>query len=215
MIAVVKDGNYFMKVVLDQEKRINKLCAELGAFLPTRSTPESGVVNGDLVEASSEEGSVTSASSSAPPEEACGKIRACIGKANLLTTKKFKQFKGLCEKNLSPIENDAFPTTNDDLSGFWDMVMIQVDQIDFMHGEIVRLKNDGWKQKVENKKPVAKRNPAAKNKPTEEQSAANKAAAAARAKAREDARKKLINSKRMQLKQQKGLQNDRTDDVPS
>ena len=31
---------------------------------------------------------------------ASGKIRAAIGKANLLTSKKFKQFRGLCEQNL-------------------------------------------------------------------------------------------------------------------
>lgn len=30
----------------------------------------------------------------------CGQIRAAIGKANLLVNKKFKQFRGLCNKNL-------------------------------------------------------------------------------------------------------------------
>lgn len=31
---------------------------------------------------------------------ASGQIRAAIGKAQLLVNKKFKQFRGLCEKNL-------------------------------------------------------------------------------------------------------------------
>lgn len=34
------------------------------------------------------------------PEEACGRIRAACGKANLLITQKFEQFKGLCWKNI-------------------------------------------------------------------------------------------------------------------
>lgn len=34
------------------------------------------------------------------PEEASGKIRAACGKANLLISQKFEQFKGLCWKNI-------------------------------------------------------------------------------------------------------------------
>jgi hypothetical protein len=36
----------------------------------------------------------------------------------------------LCEKNLKPEEDDTFVTTDEDLAGFWDMVMIQVEELD-------------------------------------------------------------------------------------
>lgn len=77
------------------------------------------------------------------PEEASGKLRAAIGKTNLLTTKKFKQFRGLCDENNHPLEGSKTPTS-EDLAGFWDMVMIQVDDVKTMFEEIEGMRRNGW-----------------------------------------------------------------------
>ena len=53
------------------------------------------------------------------------RIRAAIGKANLLVTKKMKQFRGLCEDCMSPPDGLP-PTKPDDLLGFWEMVSIHM-----------------------------------------------------------------------------------------
>ena len=77
-------------------------------------------------------------------EELTGKIRAATGKAKLLLAQKFEQFAGLCHKNLTQSPGEPFPTTGQDLAGFWDMVTIQVEHIKTLFGEIQRLKDNGW-----------------------------------------------------------------------
>lgn len=60
-------------------------------------------------------------------EDALGAIRTTVGQAHLLLSKKFKQFSELisnCEFNTGQL-----PTRLDDLSGFWDMVKYQVDDV--------------------------------------------------------------------------------------
>ena len=42
------------------------------------------------------------------------------------------------------VEGEAFPTTNEDLQGFWDMIMLQVDQVDKMFRELETLKANNW-----------------------------------------------------------------------
>lgn len=40
--------------------------------------------------------------------------------------------------------DEPFPTTGQDLAGFWDMVTIQVDHVRSMFGEIQKLKENNW-----------------------------------------------------------------------
>lgn len=77
-------------------------------------------------------------------EELTGKIRAATGKARLLLAQKFEQFAGLCRKNLTQSPGEPFPTTGEDLAGFWDMVNIQVEHIKTLFGEIQQLRDNGW-----------------------------------------------------------------------
>jgi len=74
-----------------------------------------------------------------------GVILAAIGKSRLLATKKFKQFEGLCEENLKP-KADGPPTLTGDLQGFWDMMMLQVENIDASFSEIQKCRENGWKK---------------------------------------------------------------------
>lgn len=90
-----------------------------------------------------------------------GVVLAAIGKSRLLATKKFKQFEGetrvfrlekfyifviisgLCEENLKP-NPDGPQTLSGDLQGFWDMMMLQVDNIDDSFSEIKKYRENGW-----------------------------------------------------------------------
>ena len=79
-------------------------------------------------------------------EELTGRIRAAIGKCKLLLAQKFEQFAGLCRKNLTQASDEAFPTTGQDLAGFWDMVNIQVQHIDSLFNEIQQLRDNNWNE---------------------------------------------------------------------
>ncbi|KAJ3648752.1 hypothetical protein Zmor_020530 [Zophobas morio] len=111
-----KDGHYFLKILQNETNRLLKLADNV----------EHDLENNEL------------------SEEIVGKIRSASGKARLLVSQKMQQFKGLCTNNITQSENEAFPTTNEDLQGFWDMVMLQVDQVDALFKEIETLKNNNW-----------------------------------------------------------------------
>jgi len=181
---VEKDGNYFLNVVNGEEDRLNKLC----------KVAEGDLQNNDL------------------SEEMSGKVRAAIGKAQLLTTKKFKQFKGLCHQNLSPDPSTSLKTTSSDLAGFWDMVMIQVDDVNRLFEEIDQLRQNGWKSPTKQtlvKKKVTKstKKPMTDNNATK--TTAKKTPASKAKEAREEARKRLIAAKRAAIKkQQENAEND-------
>nr|XP_054751951.1 serine/arginine repetitive matrix protein 1-like [Lytechinus pictus]XP_054751952.1 serine/arginine repetitive matrix protein 1-like [Lytechinus pictus] len=111
-----KDGHYFLKVVNEEQSRIESLCRKVEHDLESDMSDEAG-----------------------------GICRAFLGKANLLTSKKFKQFRGLCEQNITPSEEAGKSTLASDLAGFWDMVMIQVDDINSKFIDIETLKDNNWK----------------------------------------------------------------------
>ncbi|KAH6930487.1 hypothetical protein HPB50_014081 [Hyalomma asiaticum] len=140
-------------------------------------------------------------------EDMKGRIRAAIGKANLLINKKFKQFRELCLKNIEQNVDDPFPTTGSDLAGFWDMVMLQVDNVHTLFEELSVLKANNW---VEPAKMESTR--AAVSKPVKKVASRSVPASPRRsekaeeaAKSRLEARKRLMEAKR-QARQQQQLQ---------
>jgi hypothetical protein len=50
---------------------------------------------------------------------------------------------GLCEENLKP-KADGPATLSGDLQGFWDMMMLQVDNLHDMNNEIQKIRENGW-----------------------------------------------------------------------
>jgi hypothetical protein len=118
-----KDGSYFLCLVDSEQHRLQELCHQTEHHLLM-----SEVAVSDEVE---------------------GRIRAAIGKANLLMSQKFRQFRELCHKNLCET-NDAepFPTTDGDLAGFWDMVLLQVADVDRLFDDINRLRLNNWQPEV-------------------------------------------------------------------
>ncbi|KAG7161729.1 Disks large-associated protein 4-like, partial [Homarus americanus] len=115
-----KDGHYFLKVVEGVVKSIEAQVVEIESDLEARGSEMS--------------------------EEVRGKVLAAIGKARLLVSQKIRQFQGLCHKNISGTIGEEFPTTCQDLAGFWDMVSIQVEDIRNSIQEIVVLRTNGWKE---------------------------------------------------------------------
>ncbi|RZF46913.1 hypothetical protein LSTR_LSTR008041 [Laodelphax striatellus] len=112
-----KDGRYFLKVVHSAMAALERLASEVE----------------------------TEMASNPVPEELEGRLRSAIGKARLLNRQKLRQFEGLCHKNISQDPNDNFKTTDEDLAGFWDMVRIQVDSMHDEFDSISKLKANGWK----------------------------------------------------------------------
>lgn len=78
-------------------------------------------------------------------DDTVGRIRSAIGKANLLVNKKCKQFEGLCESNLNKDANEQYATLNEDLAGFWDMLLIQVIDVRKSFETLWQTKESNWK----------------------------------------------------------------------
>ncbi|XP_067211541.1 uncharacterized protein [Linepithema humile] len=120
-IVEEKDGHYYMKLLKQETDRLLSLAA----------SAEAELASGDTV---------------ALPEEAAGKLRSAAGKARLLASQKMQQFEGLCQKNINQVPGEEFPTTNEDLAGFWDMVMLQVVQVNELFDQIEKLKKSQWQE---------------------------------------------------------------------
>jgi disks large-associated protein 5 len=82
------------------------------------------------------------------PSEASDMISAAVGQTQLLLKKKFRQFNGLidrCEKT-SELGTTEAPAMCSDLSGFWDMVYMQVEDVDLRFTRLEKLKLNSWRE---------------------------------------------------------------------
>ncbi|XP_070854800.1 uncharacterized protein vlc isoform X2 [Drosophila suzukii] len=120
--AAVKDGNYFLQILKGEQMRLLAMATLAEKYADALST------NPDIT------------------EDTFGLLRSASGKARLLVTQKMKQFEGLCHNNLNRSLEDKFPTTVDDLQGFWDMVYLQVEHLDSVFADIEHLKANKWKR---------------------------------------------------------------------
>lgn len=56
------------------------------------------------------------------------------------------RFLGLCMDCLKEVKRDGMPPPNtEDLQGFWDMVYLQVENVDALYAELDQLRANGWK----------------------------------------------------------------------
>ncbi|KAJ8963089.1 hypothetical protein NQ318_018553 [Aromia moschata] len=171
-----KDGHYFIKILEEQTDRLLELAARVEGEI---STPDLS-------------------------EEIVGKLRSTAGKARLLVSQKMQQFKGLCTNNINQASSsisvgEAFPTTNEDLQGFWDMVMLQVDQVDALFKEIDCLRSNNWKE-VDNVSKKANVNGTTKAKKVVSRPRPTSAAHEEARKQREVERKRMIEERRKAMK---------------
>ncbi|KAG5894780.1 hypothetical protein JTB14_005216 [Gonioctena quinquepunctata] len=165
-----KDGHHFLLVIEVQAKRLLKLAARVEEDISTPGLSE----------------------------EMVGRLRSAAGKAKLLVTQKMQQFRGLCANNINRSDGEAFPTTNEDLQGFWDMVMLQVDQVDAIFREIEALKANDWQEVVKVAPKAAAANGTAKAKKSAPRPVS--AASEEARKQREAQRKKMIEDRRRAMK---------------
>ncbi|VDP86916.1 unnamed protein product [Echinostoma caproni] len=123
----VIDGNYFLRVTDQVQSEIAILIDQTEADL------ESGPMD----------------------EEVAGLLRTAVGKAKLLVSEKFVQFRNLCQQNLdwlaaqqsgSSVKTDGpdLVTLVSDLDGFWAMVMLQVDDVRAQFAKVNELRINGW-----------------------------------------------------------------------
>ncbi|XP_073848682.1 disks large-associated protein 2 isoform X2 [Musca autumnalis] len=118
----VKDAHFFLRQLKSEQNRLLELAAVAEKYMDALAS------NPDIT------------------EDTMGLLRSASGKARLLVSQKMKQFEGLCHNNLNSSPEDQFPTTVDDLQGFWDMVYLQVDHIDAIFKEVEILKANDWKK---------------------------------------------------------------------
>eukprot|EP00794_Sanderia_malayensis_P003479 gene3479-3977_t len=112
-----KDGQYFLDILKSEIDRFTSLCQRA----------EKDITENSL------------------SEEVSGKLRATIGKSQLLLTKKFKQFEKLCNENIEASPGKKRPMSTD-LEGFWDMVSIQVEDVNKMFAHIDEMRQNDWKE---------------------------------------------------------------------
>lgn len=176
-----KDGHYFLKIVEDVVAGIE---ADVTSIEPDLETYRSEM-----------------------SEEVRGKVLAATGKARLLISQKIQQFQGLCHKNIAGSEGEEFPTTSEDLAGFWDMVYIQVEDIRQLFKEIKALKANGWKEIPDtdtvdsSDKNVSTGRARRKPAPRPIRAAKSTKASGEEGKARDEARKKLMEERRKAMKE--------------
>ncbi|XP_074521871.1 disks large-associated protein 4 isoform X2 [Halichoeres trimaculatus] len=143
-------------------------------------------------------------------EEVLGKVRSAVGSAQLLISKKFKQFRGLCDQNLNVNANPR--PTDQDLAGFWDLLQLSIEDISLKFDELYHLKSNDWQpiqsaaaQSPPERKDEEKAGPAATKKPgkgrptlSREKSAdsSSTSSSASAEKQRQEARKRLLAAKK-------------------
>ncbi|XP_075165864.1 disks large-associated protein 2 [Haematobia irritans] len=124
-VVPVKDAHFFLQQLKSEQNRLLEMAAVAEKYLDALTS------NPDIT------------------EDTLGLLRSASGKARLLVSQKMKQFEGLCHNNLNSSPEDQFPTTVDDLQGFWDMVYLQVDHIDAIFKDIEQLKANEWKRSAD------------------------------------------------------------------
>lgn len=79
-----------------------------------------------------------------PSEEATSMIDVAIGQAKLFISKKCEQFRGLISNCIE--KNSETTVTCEDLHGFWDMMLIQVKNLDLRFQNLDNLKANNWEE---------------------------------------------------------------------
>ncbi|KAL6119240.1 dlgap4 [Pungitius sinensis] len=169
--ACLRDGNWFMKLLQAETGRMEGWCQQM-----EQETKDNKL-----------------------SEEVLGTIRSAVGSAQLLMTKKFEQFRGLCKENLNLNANPR-PTAQD-LAGFWDLLQLSIEDISMKFDELFQLKANNWQLPEKSEKDENKQLPSSvpkkQTKPKPKLSAGkDRSVDSAVDKQRQEARKRLMAAKR-------------------
>uniref|UniRef100_A0A4W5QB77 Discs, large (Drosophila) homolog-associated protein 3 n=1 Tax=Hucho hucho TaxID=62062 RepID=A0A4W5QB77_9TELE len=84
------------------------------------------------------------------PEEVLELIRNAVGSAQMLMSQKVQQFFRLCQQSVDP---SAYPQpTSQDLSGLWDLLQLNMEDVRVKFQHLQRLKDSGWRLPPDKKK---------------------------------------------------------------
>ncbi|XP_059189828.1 disks large-associated protein 4 [Centropristis striata] len=168
--ACLRDGNWFLKLLQAETGRMEGWCQQM-----EQETKDNKL-----------------------SEEVLGTIRSAVGSAQLLITKKFEQFRGLCNENLNVNANPR-PTAQD-LAGFWDLLQLSIEDISMKFDELYQLKANNWQfpEKPEKKDENKQLPTSVPKKQTKPKLSAGKDRSVDSAvdKQRQEARKRLMAAKR-------------------
>ncbi|XP_061746524.1 disks large-associated protein 1-like isoform X2 [Nerophis ophidion] len=171
--ACQRDGRWFLKLLQAETERMEGWCRQMDADQQQQELPD------DVV----------------------GKMRSAVGSAQLLMSKKFQQFRELCEENLNP---NARPGPGaSDLAGFWDMLQLSIENISLKFDELHQLRANNWRplDPPERKErrlppPVPKKPPKAPQQQQQHPPLARERSLESSEKQRQEARKRLMAAKR-------------------
>lgn len=62
---------------------------------------------------------------------------------------------GLCNDCINQTARDMPPPTPGDLQGFWEMVLLQVDNVDSLYADLDKIRANGWKVSAINSKKLS------------------------------------------------------------
>ncbi|XP_025193881.1 guanylate kinase-associated protein mars [Melanaphis sacchari] len=111
---------------------------------------------------------LSSENSSNIPQSVKDEIDVVCGQTKLLTTDKFMQMRSLI--NEFDNKSGAMLITTDDLDGFWDMLLLQVEKLEGQFSQLAILKTNNWAplkpiaKQVINKLPTLNKRPVVKSK---------------------------------------------------
>lgn len=168
--ACLRDGNWFMKLLQAEAGRMEGWCQQM-----EKETKDNTI-----------------------SEEVLGTVRSAVGSAQLLITKKFEQFRGLCHENLDVNANPR-PTAQD-LAGFWDLLQLSIEDISMKFDELYQLKANNWQlpekpEKKDENKQLPSSVPKKQTKP-KLSAGKDRSVDSAVDKQRQEARKRLMAAKR-------------------
>ena len=122
-------------------------------------------------------------------DDVTGEVRSVVGLGRLVMAERFNQFSGLVDN--CQFKRGVKETTVEDLQGFWEMIYIQVEDVDRRFEGLKAIKENNWErpqpQRVSSVKKVAKTSrsisSSSRNKPAPKPSSGLKALIAAKRKA--------------------------------
>uniref|UniRef100_A0A8D9A391 Uncharacterized protein n=1 Tax=Cacopsylla melanoneura TaxID=428564 RepID=A0A8D9A391_9HEMI len=153
--STVKDGDYYKQLLSTDRKILSQFLDTFETVLREHQMAAASKESSENPCDTSSEDTVDRAPSSVSPigSDLEGQILLTIGQCKLLLNKKFPFFEKNCEKSLRQAAGDVTVTSagteellilNEDLTGLWDTICIQIDEVRGKFEMLTKLKQNNW-----------------------------------------------------------------------
>uniref|UniRef100_A0A8D8R1P0 Uncharacterized protein n=1 Tax=Cacopsylla melanoneura TaxID=428564 RepID=A0A8D8R1P0_9HEMI len=154
--STVKDGDYYKQLLSTDRKILSQFLDTFETVLREHQMAAASKESSENpCDTSSEDTVDQAAPSSVSPigSDLEGQILLTIGQCKLLLNKKFPFFEKNCEKSLRQAAGDVTVTSagteellilNEDLTGLWDTICIQIDEVRGKFEMLTKLKQNNW-----------------------------------------------------------------------